>query len=61
MAPPLQLRKTLRMNEKEENGISMKSLIYSQLAPVKTMKQVVNDRVLYRSLILLALVINWCF
>ncbi len=39
----------------------MKSIIYSQLHPVKTMKQMVNDRVLYRTLILAAIVLNWCF
>jgi len=39
----------------------MKSLIYSQIRPVKTMKQMINDRSLYRILIVAAVVINWCF
>jgi hypothetical protein len=39
----------------------MKSLIYSQLYPVKTLKQMMNDRTLYRILIISALVVNWCF
>ncbi len=39
----------------------MKSLIQSQLHPVKTLKQMVNDRGLYRVMILAAIVLNWCF
>jgi hypothetical protein len=39
----------------------MKALIYAQLRPVKTMKQFIEDRFLYRTLILVALVMMWCF
>jgi len=39
----------------------MKAIFYAQLQPVKTMKQLVSDRRLYRGLILGALVITWCF
>ena len=39
----------------------MKSIIYSQLYPVKTMKQMVNDRNVYRLIIIGALILNWCF
>jgi len=41
--------------------LSMKAIIYAQLHPVKTLKQFVNDRCLYRVLILGMLVMNWCF
>ena len=39
----------------------MKALVYAQLQPVKTMNQFINDRRLYRTLILAMLVMNWCF
>jgi hypothetical protein len=39
----------------------MKALVYAQLQPVKTMKQFISDRGLYRMLILAMLVVNWCF
>jgi hypothetical protein len=39
----------------------MKAIIYAQLRPVKTMKQFIEDRILYRTLILVALVTMWCF
>lgn len=39
----------------------MKAIVYAQLHPVKTMKQFINDRCLYRTLILAMLVVNWCF
>lgn len=39
----------------------MKALIYAQLLPVKTMRQFINDRSLYRTLIFGMLVLNWCF
>jgi hypothetical protein len=39
----------------------MKAIVYAQLHPVKTMKQFINDRGLYRVLILAMLVMNWCF
>jgi hypothetical protein len=39
----------------------IKTIIYAQLLPVKTMKQFINDRCLYRVLILAVLVLNWCF
>jgi hypothetical protein len=42
-------------------SLSMKSFIYAQLQPVKTMRQFIADRYLYRMLILSALVMNWCF
>lgn len=41
--------------------LCMKALVYAQLQPVKTMKQFINDRCLYRTLILTMLVLNWCF
>jgi hypothetical protein len=44
-----------------ENMTVMKALVYAQLHPVKTMRQFINDRCLYRALILAALVMNWCF
>jgi len=39
----------------------MKALVYAQLRPVKTMRQFISDRCLYRTLILALLVMNWCF
>jgi hypothetical protein len=39
----------------------MKAIIYAQLHPVKTMKEFISDRSLYRMLILTMLVLNWCF
>ena len=39
----------------------MKAIIYAQLHPMKTMKQLINDRVMYRTIIIGALVLNWCF
>jgi hypothetical protein len=48
-------QKLLRMS------LSMRAIIYAQLHPVKTMKQFINDRCLYRVLILTMLVLNWCF
>ena len=53
----LHLDKTMSMMRTE----SLKALIRSQLHPVKTLKQMVNDRVLYRSMIAIALVLNWLF
>jgi len=41
--------------------LCMKAFIYAQLLPVKTMKQFINDRCLYRMVILAMLVLNWCF
>jgi len=41
--------------------LSMKAVICAQLHPVKTTKQVTNDRCLYSVLILGVLVLNWCF
>jgi hypothetical protein len=41
--------------------LNMKTIIYAQLHPVKTMTQFINDRCLYRVLILGMLVLNWCF
>jgi hypothetical protein len=49
------LSKLLRMS------LSMKAIIYAQLQPIKTLKQFVNDRCLYRLLILGMLLVNWCF
>jgi hypothetical protein len=39
----------------------VKAVVYAQLHPVKTMQQFINDRCLYRMLILAMLAINWCF
>jgi hypothetical protein len=39
----------------------IKSFISGQLSPVKTMKQFIDDRCLYRVLILALLILNWCF
>ena len=39
----------------------MRAIVYAQFQPVKTMKQFISDRSLYRSLILAMLVANWCF
>ena len=41
--------------------LSMKAMFLAQLQPVKTMKQFIDDRLLYRTLILAMLVLNWCF
>ena len=41
--------------------LNMKAIFYAQLHPVKTMKQFINDRSLYRVLILTMLVADWCF
>jgi len=49
------MSKLLRMST------SMKAIVYAQLLPVKTMKQFINDRCLYRLLILGMLLMNWCF
>ena len=38
----------------------MKALLYAQFNPVKTLKQVTNDRTLYRALIVISLVVVWC-
>ena len=51
----MDLSKLLRMS------LSMKAIIYAQLHPVKTMRQFINDRCLYRMVILAMLVVNWCF
>ena len=42
-------------------GLCMESFVYTELQPVKTMKQFISDRRLYRTLILALLVMNWCF
>ena len=55
MPPALSLLQTLRVCQ------CMKALVYAQLHPVKTMRQFINDRCLYRMLILAMLVMNWCF
>ena len=41
--------------------LNMKAIVYAQFHPVKTMRQFINDRCLYRMLILAMLVVNWCF
>ena len=41
--------------------LCMKAIVYAQLHPVKTMRQFISDRRLYRTLILAMLVVNWCF
>jgi len=38
----------------------MKRIVYSQLNPRKTMKQLVTDRNLYRMLIMVELLLVWC-
>jgi hypothetical protein len=55
MPPALSLLQTIRISQ------CMKALVYAQLHPVKTMRQFINDRCLYRVLILAMLVMNWCF
>ena len=42
-------------------GQYMKTFVYAQLQPMKTMRQFISDRCLYRTLILAMLVMNWCF
>jgi len=39
---------------------SMKAIVYAQLNPVKTLKQFITDRCLYRLLILGMILVNWC-
>jgi hypothetical protein len=39
----------------------MKSILLAQLLPVKTMRQFIADRLLYRMLIFTTLVMMWCF
>jgi hypothetical protein len=39
----------------------MKAIVYAQLQPVKTMRQFISDRCLYRTLILALVVLRWCF
>ena len=41
--------------------LDMRAIVYAQLHPVKTMRQFISDRCLYRTLILALLVVNWCF
>lgn len=38
----------------------MRAIIWAQLNPVKSMKQVINDRNLYRLLLMTALIIACC-
>ena len=45
----------------ENVPVYMKAIIYAQLQPVKTMRQFISDRCLYRTLILAMLLVNWCF
>ena len=45
----------LRMN------LCMKAIIYAQLQPAKTLRQLISDRRLYRTLILASLVMTCCF
>jgi hypothetical protein len=42
-------------------SLCMKAIIYAQLQPVKTLRQFMSDRRLYRTLILAALVMTYCF
>ena len=39
----------------------MKAILYAQFQPVKTMKQFISDRSLFRTLALGMLLVNWCF
>jgi hypothetical protein len=38
----------------------MKALLYAQLNPSKTLRQFIDDRNLYRLLLLTALILAWC-
>jgi len=38
----------------------MKAILYAQLNPTKTMRQLVNDRNLYRLAIVSSLLMAWC-
>ena len=42
-------------------GMGMRTFVYAQLQPVKTIKQLIIDRCLYRMLILTFILMNWCF
>jgi hypothetical protein len=39
----------------------MKAFLRGQLQPVKTMRQMISDRCLYRTLAIALLILNWCF
>ena len=41
--------------------LDMRAIVYAQLQPVKTLKQFISDRCLYRAIILAMLFVNWCF
>jgi hypothetical protein len=41
-------------------SVCMKAIIYAQLHPVKTLNQFIDDRCLYRLLILGMMVVNCC-
>jgi len=38
----------------------MKTLLYAQINPSKTLRQLIDDRNLYRLLVLAALILAWC-
>lgn len=38
----------------------MKALLYAQINPSKTLRQLVDDRNLYRLLAMAALILAWC-
>jgi hypothetical protein len=38
----------------------MKALFYAQINPSKTLRQLINDRNLYRLIVLAALILAWC-
>ncbi len=42
------------------DGWAMRNVLYAQLNPAKTMRQMLKDRHIYRGLILGALLIAWC-
>ena len=42
-------------------NMCIKCFIYRQLRPIKSMKQFIDDRCLYRVLIFALLILNWCF
>lgn len=39
----------------------MKALLYAQINPSKTLRQLVDDRNLYRLMALAALILSWCW
>jgi hypothetical protein len=42
------------------SDLNMKAILYAQLNPSKTMKQLIQDRNLYRCVIVASLFLAWC-